>query len=201
METQGSEGVWRWFGVKWVEFLAGHEEIGYFAWDEWPGKRDFEFSDENFLKSKKAKNVDLDPYGLNLSQEFDKMAVWLPRKSSENWFSWDLSFLKKKNKVDSRENGVLQKNKKVVKAKELWSYVVWLQAFLMKTQEFARGDDGANGWGEFRSKWVETILPLLFEKKTVFSYWINGEQVMVSGWKDVFAKKDKNWGKNVKNES
>ncbi|CAA3015283.1 Hypothetical predicted protein, partial [Olea europaea subsp. europaea] len=35
----------------------------------------------DFLKSKKARSVDLDPYGWNLMQEPYKMAVWPPRKS------------------------------------------------------------------------------------------------------------------------
>ncbi|KAL2473267.1 WAPL (Wings apart-like protein regulation of heterochromatin) protein [Forsythia ovata] len=102
----------------------------------------FEFSDGDIWNSKKAKNVDLDPYGLDSSQESGELAVLSPRKSSENWFSWDCGGISGNYKrVASKENGVLQKNKnknnkKAVKSKELGSGVVGLPATLMETQEF-----------------------------------------------------------------
>ncbi|KAL2523920.1 WAPL (Wings apart-like protein regulation of heterochromatin) protein [Abeliophyllum distichum] len=103
----------------------------------------FEFSDGDIWNSKTAKNVDLDPYGLDSSQESGELAVLSPRKSSENLFSWDCGGISGNyKKVDSKGNRVLQKKKnnnnkkKAVKSKELGSGVVGLPATLMETQEF-----------------------------------------------------------------
>ncbi|CAH9113791.1 unnamed protein product [Cuscuta europaea] len=94
---------------------------------------DFEDHNGHWKSKKKMKVFDWDPYNLNSSQESDELMILPPRSDRESGIFGKSK--KEKSGKKGKENGVLQKKKKVMNKKVVPEESGSIAATLMETQE------------------------------------------------------------------